>query len=151
MDRFYCERETEIAKALRAGALDVELEKHVASCAICSDTAAVSESLQLESPATPILPDSDFLWWKAQLAAKEMAVERATRSIVMVRRAAYVGTGAVAMWLAMAPSRLGSIMDVLSRHQLWSASALSQTALFLGAGALVFTLFGSLYLARPEK
>lgn len=151
MNRSYCEKEVEIIAALRRGALDPELEKHTPACAICSDIAAVSKFLRTQAAVAPVVPDSDFLWWRAQLASKELAVERATRSIVLVRRMAYCGISAAALWLVLAPGRLGSILGGLSKHEIWPARALSQSALFMGAGALVFTLLGSLYLVRLEK
>ena len=151
MNQIYCERETEILEALRRGALHFELARHAASCDICADTLAVSELLQAEKEAGLALPDSDLLWWRAQLARKQMAVERATRSIAVVRKVSYLGAAVAGLWLFFAPSPLGSIMSVLSRHEVWPAGVLTQTALFLGVGALVFTLLGSLYLARPEK
>lgn len=151
MNRVYCEREAEILEALRRGALHPELAKHAGNCPICADTLAVSKFLQVDSRPAPALPDSDFLWWKGQLARKQIAVEQATRSIALVRKASYFGGAAAGLWLVFAPGHLGSILTVLSRREIWSAGALSQTALFLGVGALVFTLLGSLYLARPEK
>lgn len=168
MNKSYCEREGEIIQALRGGALGAELEKHVATCAICADTLAASEFLQADTRASqadasaiqvdhgpaPVLPDSDFLWWKAQLARKEMAVERATRSIALVRKISYLGIAAAALWLVFA--HLASILSTLRALETTSpfsqtAGALTQTALFLGVGALVFALLGSLYLVRPEK
>lgn len=151
MNRVYCEKETEILEALRRSVLHPELAKHAASCAICADTLAVSEFLQADRCGAPALPDSGFVWWKAQLASKQIAVERATRSIALVKKVSYVGAAAAGLWLVFAPGPLGSILSVLSRHEIWPAGALTQTALFLGVGALVFTLLGSLYLARPEK
>lgn len=97
------------------------------------------------------LPDADFLWWKAQLACKRLAVERATRSIAVVRAISYLGVAAAGLWLVFAPGHLGSIVDAVSKNRIWSAGALSQSAVFLGVGTLVFTLLGSLYLVRSEK
>lgn len=180
MNRVYCERESEILEALRRGEVGPELATHAATCAICADTLAVSEFFKADRAAAlaqqchserseeprldpntsavnenmqfcPSLPAPDFLWWKAQLARKQIAVERATRSIALVKKLSYVGAAAAATWLVFAPGTLGSFLNFLSRHEIWSAGALSQTALFLGVGALVFTLLGSLYLARPEK
>ena len=151
MTQFYCEREVEIIEALRRGGLHPELAKHAATCAICADSLAVSEFLQAGRCGGPALPDSDFLWWKAQLASKQMAVERATRSIALVRKVSYLGAATAALWLVFAPGHAASILRVLSRRAIWPAGALSQSALFLGVGALVFTLLGSLYLAGPEK
>lgn len=149
MNRLYCEKETEILEALRRGGLGPELAKHAASCDICADMLAVSEFLQADSQPAPTLPDSDFLWWKAQLECKRIAVERATRSIAFVKKVSYWGVGAAVLWFIFA--HLGPILDAVSKSQIWSAGALSQSALFLGVGTLVFTLLGSLYLARPEK
>ena len=179
MNRFYCEKEREILEALRGGSLSAELANHATSCAICADTLAVSEFLladrtsaiiqddpsERSAPFAPRmdlrgeepwkvcarLPDSDFLWWKAQLARKRLAVERATRSIAVVRRVSYLGAAAAGLWLVFSPGPLGSILSALSKREIWPAGALAQSALFMGIAALVFTLLGSLYLARPEK
>ena len=172
MNRVYCEREAEIIEALRGGVLDAELETHAAGCATCADTLAVSQFLEADHRATQVdfraaqaddrfalgLPDPDLLWWKAQLASKQMAVERATRSIAVVRKVSYWSAAGAGLWLAFAPGHLGSILSSLAKPELgptgaWSqtARAFTQTSLFLGIAVLVFTLLGCLYLARPEK
>lgn len=151
MNRSHCEREAEILEALRLCGLGPELATHAARCAICADTLAVSEFLQADNRPAITLPDSDFLWWRAQLARKQIAVERATRSIALVKKLSYFGVAAAGLWLVFAPGHLGSILSVLSRHAIFSAGTLGQSALFLGVAALVSTLLGSLYLARPEK
>ncbi len=150
MNRFYCEKEKEIVEALRGGALDTQLERHASSCAICSDTVAVSEFLQADRTAAPVLPDSDFIWWKGQLEGRQMAVERATRSIVLVRKITYLSISAAALWLVFAPGQLQSLMRAFSKHEIWSTGGLRESALLMGIGALIFTLLGSLYLARSE-
>ena len=151
MKRFHCDKETEIIEALRRGSFDAELMKHAASCAICADTLAVSQGLLRDNGATPALPDSDFLWWKGQLASQHLAVEQATHSIALIRKVSCVGVAAAGLWLVFARGHLPSAIAALSKHPIWPASALSQTALFVGAGALLFTLLGSWYLAQPEK
>ena len=151
MNRLYCEKEAEIIAAMRCGALAPELEKHSNTCDICGGIAAVSKFLQPQAAVAPVLPDSDFLWWKAQLASKQLAVERATRSIVLVRRIAYCSISAAVLWLVFTPEHLGLILAALSKHEIWPSSALGQSALFVSVGALVFTLLSSLYLARLEK
>lgn len=151
MNRFYCDKEAEITGAVRGGTLSAELAKHAASCAICADTLAVSQFLLAHKKAECLLPNSDFLWWKAQLASKQSAVERATQSIALVRKVSYWGIAAAGLWLVFSRGYLESAIAALSKHELWPAGALSQSALFMGVGALVFTFLGSLYLARPEK
>lgn len=150
MNRFHCDKEPEITGAVRGGTLHAELAKHAAGCAICAATLLVSQFL-LAHKAECVLPDADSLWWKAHLARKQMAVERATQSIALVRKAGYWGIAAAGLWLVFARGYLESAIAALSRHEIWPAGALSQSALFMGVGALVFTLLGSLYLARPEK
>lgn len=151
MHRHDCEREAEIIAALRSGTLGPELEKHANACDICSRVAAVSKFLQSNTAVQPVLPDSDFVWWKAHLRSRQMTVERATRSIVLLRRVTYGSVGAAALWLVFAAGHLGSILRGLSRPEIWPDGVLSQSAVFLCAGALALTLLGSLYLARMEK
>ena len=151
MNQFHCEREAEIHETLRRSKLAPELATHAATCSICADTLAVSDFFQTDRPAALNLPDSDFLWWKAQLARKRIAVERATRSIALVRKVSYLGAAAAGLWLVLAPGHLGSILSILSRDEVFSSGTLGQSVLFLSAAALVFTLLGSLYLAHPEK
>lgn len=151
MNRSYCEKEAEIIAAMRRGVLGPELERHASVCAICSDIAAVSKFLQTQTVVAPVLPDSNFLSWKAQLASKQMAMERATRSIVLVRRIAYWGISAAALQFVLAPGHLGWILGALSKQEIWPAGALGQSAMVLGVGVFVFTLLGSWYLARSEN
>ena len=151
MNRFSCEKEVEIIASLRGGAWNADLAKHVATCAICADTLAVSQFLLTDQRAAAVLPDPGFLWWKARLASKQMAVERATRSIALVKKVSYWSMAAAGLWIIFAPGHLASAIVALSGHEIWPAGALSQSALFMGVGALVFALLSSLYLARPEK
>jgi len=151
MNRFCCDKEAEITKALRRGTVPAELVKHAASCAICADTLVVSRFLLAHKSAEAVLPDADSLWWKAQLARKQMAVELATQSIALVRKVGSWGIAAAGLWLVFERGYVASAIVALSKHEILPAGALSQSALFMGVGALVFTLLGSLYLARPEK
>jgi hypothetical protein len=151
MNRLYCEKEMEIIEALRGGTLNAELARHASICAICADTLAVSEFLQTDRRAAQVVPDPDCLWWKAHLASRQKAVERATRSIGLVRKVSYLGVAVTGLWLVFAQGHLESLMTALSKHQSWLTGGLGETAVFMGVGALIFTLLSSLYLARPEK
>lgn len=151
MKQFYCEIEKEIMQAFRCGTLSTKLEEHASSCAICSDTVAVSEFLQSDAAATPILPDSDFIWWMGQLASKQTAVERATRSIALVKKTSYIAISTAAVWLILAPGHRQSIASALSKYEMWSGGGLRESVLLMAMGALFFTLLSSLYFARSEK
>ena len=151
MNQFYCEKEEQIVAELRSAPLDTALARHVSSCVICSDAAAVSELLRAEVTALPSLPEPDFLWWKAELQRKQMAVERATRSIMLVRKISYLGIGAAMLWLAFSAGQSPSFISILSKLEIASAVGLRGSALVAGVGALLLILWGSLYLVRSEK
>jgi hypothetical protein len=151
MDKCYCEKEEKIIAALRCGILGSELESHASSCAICSDTVAVSEFLRPNGVTAPVLPDSDYLWWMGQLANRRLELDRATRSIALVKTTSYVGISTAALWLILAPGYLRSIASALSKYEIWSGGGLRETALLVAVWALVFTLLSSLYFARSEK
>ncbi|SRR5258708_7164300 len=151
MNLIYCEKEKEIIEALRRGALNAELKNHASGCAICFDTVAVSEFLQANRAVAPPLPDANFIWWKGQLAGKQLAVERATQSITLVRRISYLCIGAATLWLLFAPGYLRSFVNAFSKRDIWSTSVLGERALLMGVAALFFALVGSLYLARSEE
>lgn len=150
MNRLYCEKEAEIIAAMRSRGLSPELEKHAGACDICCGSAAVSKFLRPQEAVRPFLPDSDFLWWKALLASRQLAVERATRPIVLVRTVACCGFVAAALWLLLSSEHASVVLAAMSKRETWS-SALGQSALLMALGALVFTLLGSFYFARLEK
>jgi Putative silver efflux pump len=151
VNQFYCEKEKEIIEALRCGTLGTELERHASCCAICSDIVAVSEFLQSDLEAPLALPSSDYVWWKGQLASKQMAVERATRSIALVKKISYLGMGVVAGWLVMLLDHFRPITGALSNYEIWSTGGLRESALCIGVAAVFLSLLGSLYFVRSEK
>src|SRR5215471_1331883 len=128
MNQCYCEKEMEVIEAVRGGTLNAELAMHAISCAICADTLAVSEFLQTDRTAVHVLLDSDFFWWKANLASKQMALERATRSIGLVRKVSYLGGAVAGLWLVFAQGHFESLMAALSEHKSWLTGALGETA-----------------------
>jgi hypothetical protein len=151
MSQFYCDQEREVIEALRCGSLNAALQRHASSCAICSDTVVVSEFLQSDLAEASLLPNSDYIWWMGQLASKQMAVRRATRSIAQVRSVSYLGLTAAALCLILTPGNLQSILGAFSGHRIWSIGGLAESALLMGIGALFFALLGSLYFAWSEK
>src|SRR5207247_9509096 len=148
MNRFSCEKQTEIIESLRRGAWDADLAKHVATCAICADTVAVSQFLLTDQRAATVLPDPDFLWWKAQLASKQMAVERATRSISLVRKVSYWSVAAAGLWIVFAPGHIEPAMAALSEHEIRPAGAARPRGLIMGRGGLRFALPVCMRFAR---
>jgi hypothetical protein len=90
-----CDREQAVLDALLSGrwatAWGEEIRQHAASCAVCSEVVLVADALHREenlAQAEPRLPSAGFVWWRAQLAARRAAEQRAAQPIALVERAA---------------------------------------------------------------
>jgi hypothetical protein len=98
-----CDREQQVLDALQsgrwAGPWGEEIRKHVAACAVCSEVVLVAEALRHEEELAQTevrLPSAGLVWWKAQLAARRAAEERAAQPIAWVERMVQV-FGALAL------------------------------------------------------
>jgi hypothetical protein len=90
-----CNRERELAEALRAGywpeASADELRTHVAGCKSCSQRVVLAQAFRaerviasaeaLDSRADSRLESPGALWWRAQLRRRNAAIERISRPI----------------------------------------------------------------------
>ena len=97
----HCDREQEVVDALRSGRWasewGVEIRQHAAVCAVCAEVALVAQEFQREAELARAelqqpgagLPSAGLVWWKAQLAARRAAEQRAAEPIILVERAAY--------------------------------------------------------------
>ncbi len=86
-----CAYEEAVARAAQSGDWSPALRAHVDQCSMCSEVALVSSFLQSESElarAEAVLPDPGGIRWKAQLASKHAAAERAVRPIALMERLA---------------------------------------------------------------
>jgi hypothetical protein len=97
-----CDREQEVLDAIRsarwASVWGEEIQQHVAACAVCAEVALVAQEFQREEGLARTelqqmgarLPSAGFIWWKAQLAARHAAQQRAAEPMVWAERAACV-------------------------------------------------------------
>jgi hypothetical protein len=148
-----CENEVRILEALGQGvapeAFEEPLRRHVASCASCAEVVSVYELFQADSQqlcAAAPLPNAGRVWWRASLAGRRAAAERALRPILIAEKAALaIGGGALlallifaAPWLVeqLAHSRIfsGAVVYTFSLSSLLLASLI--VCLLLMAGAL---------------
>jgi hypothetical protein len=90
-----CDREQQVIDALQSGRWDgpwgEEIRRHAAACAVCSEVVLVAAALRREealAQAEVRLPSAGLVWWKAQLAARRAAEERAAQPIAWVERMA---------------------------------------------------------------
>jgi hypothetical protein len=96
-----CDREQEVVDALRSGrwasVWGEEIRQHAAVCAVCAEVALAAQEFQREAelaraelqPPRAGLPSAGLVWWKAQLAARRAAEQRAAEPMMLVARAAY--------------------------------------------------------------
>ncbi len=103
-----CDREQEVVDALRSGRWASEwgegIRLHAAECPVCAEVAFAAQVFQrevelagaeLQQPGAG-LPSAGLVWWKAQLAARRAAEQRAAEPMVLVERVAYA-LGALAV------------------------------------------------------
>ena len=92
-----CDREQQVLDALRsgrwAGPWGEEIQRHAATCAVCSEVVLVAEALRHEEGRAQTemrLPSAGLVWWKAQLAARRAAEECAAQPIAWIERVVQV-------------------------------------------------------------
>lgn len=90
-----CERDREIAAALRGRGLSAELSGHVAECAGCRETAQVTRALL--AMRTVEAPDAGVVWRRVQ---EEVLLRRATRPLAVMRVLSAVFVVTLAVWAA---------------------------------------------------
>ena len=131
-----CEREREIAAALRSGGLSAELSSHAAECAGCAETARVTRALLvLRAVETP---DAGLVWRRAQARVEEETLlRRATRPLAVMRLLSAVFLLTLAVWAApMAWALLLGHLPGSSDLGTDTIVGAAVSALLVGAGAL---------------
>jgi hypothetical protein len=141
--------------------VDPELRAHAATCAICSDVAAIARAIEQERESmstSASIPDSGRVWWMAQLRARREAAEAANRPLTVALVAALVCAAGVLgacfrtafAWLQWAIARIGSGLHGFDAAA-WLASAgrlLAEHGALALAVAAVLLLFPAVaYLA----
>ena len=157
MKNHYCEKEHQVAAAVRFGALSEELKEHVAVCEVCAEVMLVAGLLCQEIvPATAHLdpPDAALLWRRAQYSARRKALAKATAPIRIARICALVVALVAVPWLLTSVNVLSWYPDLGLQRLGTIDRALSQTltpVTLLSIGAsLIFMLLSSWYVLREE-
>jgi hypothetical protein len=126
-----CPHEERVTRTAAASPDDPWLAEHARACADCAGLIEMSRwMLEMEGDGVPEtadagasvrIPSAGQIWWKAQVAAREVAANKALRPLRLVESAtvaaALVGAGgALFVWLRglpgllHTPARLGSEM-----------------------------------------
>jgi len=149
-----CENEVRILEALgrvvAPEAMEESLRRHIEVCTSCAEVVSLHELFQNDSQqlcAAAPLPNAGLVWWRASLAARRAAADRALRPILIAEKAALaIGSGALlallfffAPWLTthVENSRIftNTVVYSLSLSSLIATSGL--VCLLLMAGALL--------------
>jgi hypothetical protein len=143
MNRIWCERESDVAEAVRRGSFSDELRGHVRSCSICAETQSVAQMLHTASLLRVEHEPSaaGLAWHRAQTRKKELALKRATRPLIYLRGLSVVYVALFAVWLLHYFWRPG-FMELLSG---WNVLQ-SETACFGVAIAVLAVAIGAWYL-----
>ncbi|MFZ0639280.1 MAG: hypothetical protein WA020_11410 [Candidatus Acidiferrales bacterium] len=160
MKQAHCVFEEKIVEASRTGQWSDALLAHLADCRACEEVALVAgylcESAEPSRVDAP-LPDAGRIWWRAQVAAKAEAIEKAMRPILWARRFAFGACAAVIVAaIVMGWSSIGAFFTgfagSLAHRNAPASSAQDGSLLLLTAAFFVILLplvFG-LYAAWSE-
>ena len=109
-----CAHEDDVLAAVNTGRwperAEQELRAHVAGCAICQDVVSVAAAFldsDAEDARSPRLPESSYVWLRAQVRAREEATRLAARPITVAQAVAFASivgvlgavAGATSSWL----------------------------------------------------
>lgn len=89
-----CPRESDVLDAVASGKWPhrvPELAGHVASCAVCSDVAAVAQAMRADHEVVwqeASIPSSGQAWWRAEMRARHEAILQASRPIAIAQGSA---------------------------------------------------------------
>lgn len=145
MTRRACERAAAVAR-LEGGPLTADLRNHVAECADCRRARGLSETFR----RIPVWvrpeegPSAGLLWWKARLARRERAEERAFRPVTLaeaiVPPALLCGLG---LWLVRESALWASWLRPVAGEAAGALTAGAAALAFLAAGIVAGVSLGS--------
>jgi predicted anti-sigma-YlaC factor YlaD len=141
----HCSRESEVVIAARSGASNPELDRHLATCAACSETQhltaamlryATSVRAEAQQP-----PTASRIWRRAQAQKQELLLKRATGVLSLMQALGAIYLTVLIAWGA----RIWWQQQGAEMTPAWNLLADGQ--IFLGAGvAFVSVLFGACLL-----
>ena len=83
-----CRRESEVLEAVLAGRISGDLAAHASSCAVCREVAGIAALIRQDfeqAQRCARVPNSEVVWLRAQMRAREAAERTAARPIVLTQ------------------------------------------------------------------
>ena len=148
MNRTWCEREFDTVQAVRTGVVSPELRSHVQSCAVCMEAqAAARMMLQTASllTAKDELPAAGLIWRRAQARKEEIALQRATRPLIIMRALSVVYVALSAAWF------LGYFWSSDVAEFLSGWKGLRSGTAYVAVSALVVVAVGAWYMVHDSR
>ena len=125
MKHIECSREQDLIDAVESqrwpDRIDDDLRSHVAGCSVCADVVEVVRALHSDRHAAMEnvqIPSASVVWWRAELQARQDAVETAARPITLVQGFAVASTVGVSLAL------LGLVTPAVGEWFKWLAGTL---------------------------
>ncbi len=146
--RMRCERESDTVKALLTGLVSSELKEHIARCGVCAETAAAAQVV-LATAASLRVEDGSaagMIWRRAEARKKEIALERATRPLVVMRFLSVVYVVLAGAWFLRYVWRSSSARLLPE----WNVMG-SETAAIAALIALAAIAIGALYMLHDSR
>lgn len=151
-----CARESEVIAAMLNGALPHDLHTHANTCEVCSEVVKVTGALLHEvAPSTEVRPpDASVVWRRAQSAAREQAIAKATQPIRIARICTVVAAAVALLWLALGSPKFTLWIPDFTRQipalELSLSSAATGTILLGAIGSVLLVTLSSWYMLRQE-
>jgi hypothetical protein len=157
MSDLYCDREFQVATAIRSGNHDPEIMEHARACPICSEVLLVTNILGTEMPLanheSASIPEVGLVWRKAQAKMREDATVRAMWPIQLARICAVVVALFVVLWLGFAlryqPHWLVGLGFKEAMGEIVSSICNFTTLVYMGC-TLICIALSSWYMLREE-
>ena len=112
MNAMRCQYESEMIRALRAGALSETQIAHQRSCADCRDAVLVAQALQQDASEMAVRyapPSSAMVWAMAERRRRMAALTRAMRFLNVLKIAGVVYVAVLVFWAVHSLPGLGGV------------------------------------------
>jgi hypothetical protein len=147
MNRTWCEREFDVVQALRTGVASPQLRAHIQTCAVCVEAQAAAQvMLQTASQMTVGEPPAaGLVWRRAQARKEEIALQRATRPLIVMRALGVIYVVLSAAWFL----RYSWSPDVAEFLSGWKG--LRSGTAYVALSALVVVAVGAWYMLHDSR